>query len=401
MTLHAIVLAAMINSVIGVLCKDGECDLAAVSCDDQPTLCEMTERGAIVMNLSSATAMCSSIGMQRVAPGDDQVNMLAASLCPSAAFFDIVAVRDVPCNRFTVGSTRENATFLPWRSGEPNNANGSSVDGCSGGDLKEGCVGLALISSTPLEWFDRACGAYDVNFVNAQPWTAVFCVVCAKLTIATTTTSSTAPSSTRTTATPMSTTKPPSTMLTTPRTTTKTTTRTTATTIATTTAMSTTNATSPIVLTLPPVDLDQQHASVTTAGNLTTVASTAFDVADSVSTTDTLLVIIAVACMAVLVFLLCSVVVVVIVRRRCRRAAEADSNLPVVLVHTSACLDESKVSDLAIAVRADPTVYASAEFVKASTDKYLPIPRTSEVHDIREQSIHYTGKPEENARGIV
>jgi hypothetical protein len=146
------------------------------------------------------------------------------------------------------------------------------------------------------------------------------------------------------------------------------------------------------VLTLPPVGMEDQLVNATTAGNVTNAVSTAYEVADSLPTTDTLPVVIAVACVAVLLFLLCVGVVVVIVKRRRRRAAEADSDLPVVLVGTSAYVDETRASVHERANAATP-IYGAAEFVKAPTDRYLPIPRASEVFDIRKQSIQYTEFP--------
>lgn len=136
-------------------CKSGQCSLHSVSCTDQPSLCEVTSAGPMVMDRESARLMCGNEGLELVVPGDLATNDEIKRLCPTATFFDIEAkqaqnVSD--CNPFVIASTGESPAFLNWASTEPNNDNAISSHNCSRGPIAEGCVGF-LPHSVTLNFF--------------------------------------------------------------------------------------------------------------------------------------------------------------------------------------------------------------------------------------------------------
>lgn len=185
-------------------CKSGQCSLQSVSCTDQPSLCEMTSAGPLVMDLESAKLMCANASLELVVPGDLATNDEMKQLCPTASFFDIEpqqAQNVSDCNSFVVASTGESPAFVNWGSTEPNNANvnANSSNNCSRGRIVEGCVGflprsvtLKLlrfffflpvsdhVSTKKSKWHDRKCSSYGAQNAHKE-YVQCFCVVCGKL----------------------------------------------------------------------------------------------------------------------------------------------------------------------------------------------------------------------------
>jgi hypothetical protein len=196
MKLLAVALSALTMQTMGLLCKSGQCDIRSVSCVEQPAQCEMTTRGMVVMDQPHAFAMCASVGMELVSPGDSRVNAEMQALCPTAAFFDLFVKLDTPCNRFVVNSTGEEQPFFNWDEGEPNNGDPFTTANCSvGKSIDEGCVGFSFDDTAgyKTKWNDRLCTSYGGTRVTQFGWTAVLCVLCAKLKPITTTTTTQKP----------------------------------------------------------------------------------------------------------------------------------------------------------------------------------------------------------------
>lgn len=163
-------------------------DLRAVVCDIATVdHCTRTSQGiSFVASLSAARRLCESAGLSLVAPADAQTNADLFSLCPPS-LLDVVALPDLPCNRFVLGSANDDVSvnFTSWAM-KPNNGNASSA-GCSKGmPLTESCVAFYEFSMSPSNWFDRPC-AVNVSLVEADPkqWSflAPSCAACGRLRI--------------------------------------------------------------------------------------------------------------------------------------------------------------------------------------------------------------------------
>lgn len=356
MTLLAIVVLASISQAVGILCKNGMCRLQVVKCSDQPDACRATNRGQSVMDQLQATAMCSNVGMRLATPGDDIVNAQMHAMCPSAAFFDVVAIQDQPCNKFVVRSTGEELNYTKWLSGEPNNMlSPGSGAGCSRGEPIETCVGFAFGTDTPNAWHDRVCNSSSVNPADLASLVPVMCVVCAFSHI-------TQPTRT-TTATPM---RPEP---------------------------------IPLPLSLPTQDdittttkgptsdfeVESQPETVTDTNYTGNNPNINASPSQATPTSDTVAIIVVVACVLVCVLVWGIVGGILIARRRQQSTEDEEEEDPepgIEAIETPEA-DERAIDDVPDYVvgnstNSRPSIYGNAEFIKP----YLPLPLPEEVFDM-------------------
>lgn len=198
-----IVLVAVFALVGALKCNSDECMLRAVLCTAQPSQCQMSAVGLVVMDATHAKAMCANVSLEIVAPGDSIVNDEMKRLCPSAAFFDIrakAAASQSACNQFVIESTGELATFFSWGTEEPNNGisfnKGDEV--CSKGPIEEDCVAFEpyaevsrknISACLPFDadifpkptWIDRKCSSYGQFEADTNTFLHCRCVVCGSL----------------------------------------------------------------------------------------------------------------------------------------------------------------------------------------------------------------------------
>lgn len=146
-------------------CSSGQCLLQAVSCMDQPSQCENTTVGLVVMDKEHAKFLCGNASLELVTPGDATVNDEMKRLCPSAAFFDIrpkASANASECNSFVVESSGAPAPYFNWDSNEPNNGNSSNL--CSKGPVVEDCVGFKPLTIVGISFRTFFWKGFRLNF---------------------------------------------------------------------------------------------------------------------------------------------------------------------------------------------------------------------------------------------
>lgn len=152
MTAFAALSFALVALSEALQCKSGQCSLRSVNCTQQPSLCEMTSVGPMVVDFERAKFMCGNESLELVAPGDLTTNQEMKRLCPTAAFFDIEAKQaesESVCNSFVVASSGEPPEFLNWGLNEPNNRRSITTnESCSRGPILEGCAAFLPQSVT-------------------------------------------------------------------------------------------------------------------------------------------------------------------------------------------------------------------------------------------------------------
>jgi hypothetical protein len=149
-----IVLSFFVEFSFCILCGNGAdlCNLQAFNCDQNNLHCVRSGDGSLIVpNKTFALNICQSVSsmpMELVAPNDNETNAVMYALCPTAAFFDIVAVQGEPCNIFLVATRAQELqaiSYSNWAQGEPNNNMvGVTGRGCSPDKLVESCVAFSV-----------------------------------------------------------------------------------------------------------------------------------------------------------------------------------------------------------------------------------------------------------------
>lgn len=168
--LLVLIATTMISPIAAVLCSNEQCEFRVVYCSRLTgSLCRVTKDGvAIVPDLKIASRMCASMNMSLAAPNDAPTNAQMFKMCPSAGFFDLVAVADSPCNRFVLQSNpNRNATYFNWYAGEPNNLT-HKPQACSNGTVLEGCVAFAVSAQIKTKDNPSILGSLTILFTHCS-----------------------------------------------------------------------------------------------------------------------------------------------------------------------------------------------------------------------------------------